>query len=122
MPTRSHVTTPTDVRQAATALEGLPCAQAWAPPERLGPRRAWTFCSNIEDQQKYRSLHGVHGAYARMSMLSPAERERGVIVRLGRQPRGDWPTPAPAQRVRGCSSVQHATPKAPQSRRSGPVG
>ncbi|MFC2621013.1 MAG: pyridoxal-phosphate dependent enzyme, partial [Pauljensenia sp.] len=78
MPTRSHVTTPTDIRQAATALEGVAVRTNLERSERLSSEAGVDILLKREDQQKCRSFK-VRGAYARMSMLSPAERERGVV-------------------------------------------
>ena len=78
MPASSHVTTPQDIRQAATALEGVAVRTNLERSERLSAEAGVNILLKREDQQKCRSFK-VRGAYARMSLLSPAERERGVV-------------------------------------------
>ena len=77
MSASSHVTTPKDIRQAASALEGVAVRTNLERSDAV--RRGWRrYSAQREDQQKCRSFK-VRGAYARMSLLSPAERERGVV-------------------------------------------
>ena len=78
MTASSHVTTPKDIRQAATALEGVAVRTNLDRSERLSTEAGVDILLKREDQQKCRSFK-VRGAYARMSLLSPAERERGVV-------------------------------------------
>ena len=78
MSASSHVTTPKDIRQAATALEGVAVRTNLDRSERLSTEAGVDILLKREDQQKCRSFK-VRGAYARMSLLSPAERERGVV-------------------------------------------
>ena len=78
MTASSHVTTPKDIRQAATALEGVAVRTNLERSERLSAEAGVDILLKREDQQKCRSFK-VRGAYARMSLLSPAERERGVV-------------------------------------------
>ena len=78
MSASSHVTTPKDIRQAASALEGVAVRTNLERSERLSAEAGVDILLKREDQQKCRSFK-VRGAYARMSLLSPAERERGVV-------------------------------------------
>ena len=78
MTASSHVTTPKDIRQAATALEGVAVRTNLDRSERLSTEAGVDILLKREDQQKCRSFK-VRGAYARMSLLSPTERERGVV-------------------------------------------
>ena len=78
MPASSHVTTPKDIQQAAAALDGVAVRTNLERSERLSSEAGVDILLKREDQQKCRSFK-VRGAYARMSLLSPAERERGVV-------------------------------------------
>lgn len=70
--------TPGDVEEAAKVLRGVVRRTPLARSERLSDEAGVEVLLKREDTQKCRSFK-VRGAYARMSVLSPAERERGVV-------------------------------------------
>ena len=70
--------TPEDVEEAAKVLRGVVRRTALARSGRLSDDVGVEVLLKREDQQKCRSFK-VRGAYARMSMLSPAERQLGVV-------------------------------------------
>ncbi|MGO3796170.1 MAG: threonine ammonia-lyase IlvA [Pauljensenia sp.] len=67
-----------DVDLAARALRGVVRRTALERSVRLSDQLGRDVYLKREDLQKCRSFK-VRGAYARMSMLTPAERERGVV-------------------------------------------
>ncbi|WP_076464678.1 threonine ammonia-lyase IlvA [Actinomyces mediterranea] len=70
--------TPADVEKAAKVLRGVVRSTPLSRSERLSDEAGVPVLLKREDTQKCRSFK-VRGAYARMSVLSPAERERGVV-------------------------------------------
>ena len=70
--------TPADIESASKVLRGVVHRTALARSERLTDAIGAPVLLKREDTQKCRSFK-VRGAYARMSLLSAAERERGVV-------------------------------------------
>ena len=70
--------TTSDVEVAARALRGVVRRTALERSVRLSDQLRRDVYLKREDLQKCRSFK-VRGAYARMSMLTPTERERGVV-------------------------------------------
>ncbi|MDO4259840.1 MAG: threonine ammonia-lyase IlvA [Actinomycetaceae bacterium] len=66
------------IDQAARALESVVLRTPLSRSERLSTDLGVPVYFKREDQQKCRSFK-VRGAYARMALLTPAERERGVV-------------------------------------------
>lgn len=69
---------PSHIEEAARVLRGVVRRTALARSERLSQETGVEVLLKREDQQKCRSFK-VRGAFARMSALSPVERERGVV-------------------------------------------
>lgn len=78
MTASSHTTTSKDTRQTATTLEGASARANLDCSEHLPIEASMGILPKREDRQKCRPLK-VCGAYARTSLLSPTERERGVV-------------------------------------------
>lgn len=70
--------TPRDIERAAAVLAGVVHETALSQSARLSEETGVDVLLKREDQQRCRSFK-VRGAFARMSALSPAERERGVV-------------------------------------------
>lgn len=70
--------TPRDIERAAAVLGGVVHETALSVSARLSEEIGVDVLLKREDQQRCRSFK-VRGAFARMSALSPAERERGVV-------------------------------------------
>lgn len=77
-PTDPRATTPSDIRSAADALRGVATVTKLERSERLSDQTGTDVLLKREDQQKCRSFK-VRGAFARMSLLTGEERERGVV-------------------------------------------
>ena len=77
-PTDPRATTPSDIRSAADALRGVAVVTKLERSERLSDQTGTDVLLKREDQQKCRSFK-VRGAFARMSLLTAEERERGVV-------------------------------------------